>query len=211
MASSPLGGEELLLDGGLALPGQGFIGALVRLVPQGLGGLGGEGGGVVVEGGGHIPQVRGAHGVLGVPVLPVQGQPVSQLGPPEPQAPAAVGLVVPPDPLHPGLHHRVLLAQQLQVPVVFVQGPGHHGGHVAPDGHPLGVGQVPRAFLLRLGGGHEHRHRALEELLLQADAVEEVVEEGGHVQVLAGGAGDHRGVAGPAQALVPLGAVGGHV
>ena len=39
----------------------------------------------------------------------------------------------------------------------------------------------------------------------------EVVEEGGHVQIFAGGGRDDGRVAGPAQALVPLGAIGGDI
>ena len=208
-----VGLEVLLQESGLDCFAQLLILLLVLPIAQGLGGLGCQAGGVVVERRGGVGQAGGAKGVLGVAVLPVQGQPVAQLAAPQPQAPAAVSLVVLADALHPGLHHGVLLPQQRQIAVVLVDGPGHHGGHVAPDGAAVRAAAEPEGAGLvgRLGGGHKEGHRALVIPLFLPHVVEEVVEEGGHVQIFAGGGGDDGRVAGPAQALVPLGAVGGDV
>ena len=62
-----------------------------------------------------------------------------------------------------------------------------------------------------LDAGHHVGHAALQDALLGAHIPEVFPIESGHVQALAGGGRDGLRVARPAQALVPLGAVAGHV
>ena len=76
--------EILLQKRCLDLSGQRLIFLLVLHISQSPGRLGGEGGGVEVERRGGVGQVCGAIGVLGIPVLPVQGQPIAQLAAPQP-------------------------------------------------------------------------------------------------------------------------------
>ena len=198
--------EVFLQEGGLHLLEQLGVDGGVLLLAQGFGGLERQFDGAGVVGGGDEVGGGGADAVLGVLEV-VEGQPVGEVEAGLPEADAAVLVVLPLDVAHPFLHGDVLAAEQRGVAVVRVDRPGQHGGHVAP-----GAGAVA----LALGDpGHERGdgvgHAAVVDGLFEEQVVHELRVERGAVHVEAGGAGEDLRVARPAEALVALRAVRGHV
>ncbi len=115
--------------------------------------------------------------------------------------PAVILPVHRPDMLHPALHAVKLSGQDGFVPVKLVQRPGDDAGGVPPGG-----GAVPLAE-----GGNHVGHGPAVGPLFQGQVVEVLGVKGIAVPLIAGGGGEHLGVPRPAHALVPLGAVSGHV
>ena len=177
----------------------GVIFGVLSLAQQ-PGGLGHDAGGQGVVGRGD--QVRGGQAEQVVRVLGVLGQPVAQG---ELIVAVHAFVVTAVHEVHPGLHGGILRLQHRRIAIVPVQRPGDDGGRVAPAGD----GDLPDA-----GGpqdvGHHHGHVAVHRLL-QGQVAQVLAEEGVGVHVQTGGAAEDLGVARPAHALVPLGAVGGAV
>ena len=124
--------------------------------------------------------------------------PIAELEAVSPHAALVAGLR---DVLDPCLHGGVLAAQHLQVAVALAQGHRHHGGGVAPAG-----GGERR----RQDRGYDERYVAVR-FLLGGQILEPGVQQRGGVVEQGSGGGEHLDVAGPAEPLVALRAVGGHV
>ena len=155
-----------------------------------------------IVGAGDEERIGGAEGAgLGI----VQSQPVGKMEAVLDQVLSADGFLPPPLAVHPGLHARVALPQQFSAAVIPPDVPGDDHRRVRP-----GAGAVLPDHAL-LDAGHHVGHAAPQDALLGAHIPEVFPIESGHVQALAGGGGDSLGVAGPAQTLIPLGAVAGHV
>ena len=109
--------------------------------------------------------------------------------------------------LHILLHHGVEFFQDRQVPPGHVLRPGHQHAGVAPPVHRHGGHGGREAVPL---DGHRVGDAAAGQLL-GLHVQHPLLQEAAHVEVVAGGGGEHGDVAGPAHALVPLGAVGGDI
>ena len=84
-------------------------------------------------------------------------------------------------------------AQQVLVPVIFVEGPGKKSGHIAPDGGTLkGVFKPEGAVLgvLELCHGNKYGNRAVMIGFFQRYIFQVMMEECGHIQVFAGSTAD---------------------
>ena len=143
----------------------------------------------VVGGGAHIAVLAGIH-----------GQPVAVVHAAQPQEFGRAGAV---EVIHPCLHHGQMLLQQLFVAVGFVQLPGDDAGGIAPGGGDTGG--------MLHGHGNDTTDNAVFLSLINGHIAQPLFHELLNIEVDGGGAAEHLGVAGPAQTLVTLGAVGGDV
>ena len=131
-------------------------------------------------------------------IVGVQRQPIAVMGV---RSPAHVVPVHAGDIVHPGRHGSKLILQDRSVAVEAVERPGNDAGRVAPGGGAALNAEV----------GDHVGHHAVPRLLLRPDVVQIFSEERIAVPLKAGGRREDLRVAGPAHALIPLGAVRGHV
>ena len=189
-------GEVFGPDVGQQVFGQSLVAGGVLRFAQNTGSPGGQQGAVPVLGIGHKGSVGAALSAVRAGAVQCQPVPVMEMPPP-----AVVVPVLRCDKVHPSGHQRVVARQQSPVAAVFIQRPGDHAGRVAPGGR---AAVPPEA-------GHNVRHLAAAGRLLGSHIPQILGIEGGAVPQVTGRGGKHLGVAGPAQPLVPLGAVGGRI
>ena len=130
----------------------------------------------------------------------VEAQPVAELEPGLKAVPASGVQAV--HVIDPALHHRVGKGELLPVAVILPQRHGQEGADVAP-----GAGGIRLVADVRYIVGHGPAQC----LLFVHQVLLELVEEGPGIHVIAGCRRKDLRIARPAQALIALGAVGGHV
>ena len=113
----------------------------------------------------------------------------------------------------PCFHAIILVFQYRYIPCGLIDGPGDKNCRITPDGiFVLGcqpkeaVTLMPAKAVVR----HEHRHHAVLPLT-QGQIPEPFAHESGNIHIEGCGRGEHRDIAGPAAALIPLGAVRGNI
>ena len=172
---------------------QGFIGG--NVLAQDPAGLDDQGRGPGVVGAGDEILPGGALVAAGGGV---QAEPVGEMRAAGPEAGRCRGVG---DVVHPALHGGELIPQHLRIAVGLVDLPGADGGRVAPGG---------AGFVVRQNIGDHAADAAVRELV-RGHVMEPFAEEAFHIIEVGSRADEDLRVAGPAQALVPLGAVRGNV
>lgn len=175
---------------------QGGVFRRVLCFPQNIGALRQNPGAAGIER--RSDQIRIGCAPIAFAFLTVQGQPV----PPLEAVHAQVVLIfVVPEEINPHFHAFVLGTQDTGVARKLVNTPGDDGGAVRPDssaavgaeniGYDVGNTQFPALFCRKV--------------------CQPLLEEQISISNVTGGAAKNSGITGPAQALIPLGTVGGNI
>ena len=189
-------GDDFFVEGAILLRISGLA--------EEVGDLGHERGVVGVVGGADQIVGRDAIG----PAAAIEGEPVAEAAPRD-----DIGMIADViaatsfgDELHEELHRGVVLGEDFAVAVTEINRPGTDDGSVGPGG--TAVAAFVAGF--PVGGGDDAGDAAVG-LLGVAHILHPFVEEAADIHVEGGGAAEDLGVAGPAEALVALGAIGGHL